>query len=72
MIILAHKLRNVQGSGNNPQLATNSGGVTLLSISNGKRKLGGFNRIIFTSVINNYIISFSSFLNKVKVKMSGF
>ena len=33
--------------------------------------LGGFNRIIFTSVTNNYILSFSSFLNKVKVKMTG-
>ena len=50
------------GSGNNPQLATNSGGGggASLSISNQKRNLGGFNRIIF-SVINNYMLSFSSF-----------
>ena len=55
-----------RGSVNNPQLTTNSRGVASLSISNQKRNLGGFNRIIFTSVINNYILSFSSFLNKVK------
>ena len=60
-----------KGSGNNPQLATNSGGASL-SISNQKRNLDGFNRIIFTTVIKNYILSFSSFLNKAKVKMNGF
>ena len=71
MIILAHsKLKNVQGSGNNSQQTKNSGGASL-SISNEKQNLGGFNRIIFTSVINNYILSFSSFLIKVKVKMNG-
>ena len=65
MIILAHsKLKNAQGecSINNLQLATNSkgggGGVTSLSISTKKQNLGGFNRIIFTSVINNYINEF--------------
>ena len=41
------------GSVNNPQLTNNSEGVASLSISNQKRNLGGFNRIIFTSVINN-------------------
>ena len=62
-----------RGSVNSPQLMTNSrGGVASLSISNQKRNLGGFNRIVFNSVINNYILSFSSFLNKVKVKMNGF
>ena len=55
---------------NNPQLMTNSG-VVSLSIPNQKRNLGGFNQIIF-SVINNYILSFSSFLDKVKVKINGF
>ena len=43
-----------------------------LSISNQIRNLVGFNRIIFTSVINNYVLSFSSFLNKEKVKINGF
>ena len=60
---------------NNPQLATNFGGewVASLSFSNQKRNLGGFNWIIFTSVINNYIyMGFSSSLNKVKVKINGF
>ena len=33
-----------------------------------KRNLGGFNRIIFTSVISKYVLSCSSFLNKVKDK----
>ena len=47
-------------------------GVASLSVSNQKLNLDGFNRIIFTSVINNYILSFSSFLDKVKVKMIGF
>ena len=56
---------------NNPQLMTNSGGVASLSILNQKPTLGGSNWIIFTSVINNYILSFSSFLNKVKVKING-
>ena len=60
-----------RGSGNNSQLATNLG-VASLSISNQKRNLGGFNRIIFTSVVNNYILYFISFLNKVKVKINGF
>ena len=50
------------GSGNN----LNSWGLPQ------KGDLGGFNWIIFTSVINNYILSFSSSLNKVKVKMNGF
>ena len=40
-----------RGSGNNPQLATNSGAVASLSISNQKRNLGRFDRIIFNSVI---------------------
>ena len=60
------------GGVNNPQLTTNSQEAASLSISNQKRNLGGFNRIIFTGVINNYILSFSSFLNKVKVKINGF
>ena len=52
VVILAHsKLKRSRGSGNNPQLATNSGGCASLSISNQKRNLGGFNRSIFTSVI---------------------
>ena len=41
-------------------------------LSNQKRNWGGFDRIIVTSVMNNYVSSFSSFLNKVKVKMNGF
>ena len=57
--------------GNNSQLAKNSKGGSSLSVSNQTRNLEGFNRIIFTSVINNYILSFSSFLNKVKVIMNG-
>ena len=50
-----------------PQLAVNSEGVASLSISNQKGNLGGFN-----PVINNYILSFNSFVIKVKVKMNGF
>ena len=58
-----------RGSGNNPQLATNSGGGAS-SLTNQKWNFGGFNQIIFTSVINNYMISFSS--SRLKVKMNGF
>ena len=56
----------------NPQLTKNSGGGGFIINFESKADLGGFNRIIFTSVINNYILSFSSFLNKVKVEINGF
>ena len=56
---------------NDPQLATSSGGGCLIINLNQKRKLSGFNQIVFTSVINNSV-SFSSFLNKLKVKINGF
>ena len=59
-------------SGNNPHLAKNSGGLPHYQFRIKNRIWVDFNWIIFTSVINNYILSFSSFLNKVKVKMKGF
>ena len=65
-----------RGRGNNPQFATNLGGgggrVASISMSNQKLNLGGFNRIIFINVINNYVLSFNSFLNKVRDEMNGF
>ena len=62
---------------NNSQLSTFSGGGgASLSILSQKRILGRSHRIIVTTVtnnyINNYILSFSSFLNNVKVEINGF
>ena len=61
-----------RGSGNNPQLATNSGGLPHYEfrIESGiwADLIGLFSPVF----INNYIINFSSFLNKMKVKMNGF
>ena len=48
-----------RGSVNNSQLTTNAGGIASLSISNQKRNLDRFNWIIFTSVLNSFMLSFS-------------
>ena len=55
-----------RGSGNNPQLVTNSGGCLIVNFES-KAEFGQIFSDYFTSVINNYILSFSSFLNKVKM-----
>ena len=60
-----------RGSVNNPQLTKNSGELPHYQFRI-KAEFGQIQSDYFPNVINNYVLSFSSFLNKVKDKINGF